>query len=107
MRAGWILLEIRHKQYEVNVDEVGADSIRPPYCAKPPAQITITQKSTVRRNGALCLFFLLCLLDPHGAGSGVAAVVAGVAYGSVGAQAHIIGAAALGGFNIPGGLAAA
>ena len=29
MRAGWILLEIRHKQYEVNVDEVGADSIRP------------------------------------------------------------------------------
>ena len=36
MRAGWILLEIRHKQYEVNVDEVGADSIRPPYCAKPP-----------------------------------------------------------------------
>ena len=24
MRAGWILLEIRHKQYEVNVDEVGA-----------------------------------------------------------------------------------
>ena len=48
MRAGWILLEIRHKQYEVNVDEVGADSIRPPYCAKPPAQITTTQKSTVR-----------------------------------------------------------
>ena len=44
MRAGWILLEIRHKQYEVNVDEVGADSIRPPYCAKPPAQITTTQK---------------------------------------------------------------
>ena len=36
MRAGWILLKIRHKQYEVNVDEVGADSIRPPYCAKPP-----------------------------------------------------------------------
>ena len=29
MRAGWILLEIRHKQYEVNVDEVGADIIRP------------------------------------------------------------------------------
>lgn len=85
MRAGWILLEIRHKQYEVNVDEVGADSIRPPYCAKPPAQITTTQKSTVRWNGALCLFFLLCLLDPHGAGCGVAAVVAGVAYGSVGA----------------------
>ena len=27
--------EIRHKQYEVNVDEVGADSIRPPYCATP------------------------------------------------------------------------
>lgn len=85
MRAGWILLEIRHKQYEVNVDEVGADSIRPPYCAKPPAQITTTQKSTVPTNGALCLFFLLCSLDPHGAGSGVAAVVAGVAYGSVGA----------------------
>ena len=49
----------------------------------------------------------MCLLDPHGASSGVAAVVAGVAYGSVGAQAHIIGAAALGGFNISGGLAAA
>ena len=47
------------------------------------------------------------LLDPHGAGSGVVAVVAGVAYGSVGAQTHIIGAAALGGFNISGGLAAA
>ena len=29
MRAGWILLKIRHKQYEVNVDEVGADNIRP------------------------------------------------------------------------------
>ena len=29
MRAGWILLKIRHKQYGVNVDEVGADSIRP------------------------------------------------------------------------------
>ncbi len=57
MRAGWILLEIRHKQYEVNVDEVGADSIRPPYCAKPTAQIKTTQKSTVRWNGALCLFF--------------------------------------------------
>ncbi len=26
MRAGWILLEIRHKQYEVNVDEVGCDA---------------------------------------------------------------------------------
>ena len=65
------------------------------------------KKGTVPTNGALCLFFLLCSLDPHGAGSGVAAVVAGVAYGSVGAQAHIIGAAALGGFNIPGGLATA
>lgn len=54
MRAGWILLEIRHKQYEVNVDEVGADSIRPPYCAKPPAQIKTTQKSTVPTNGAFC-----------------------------------------------------
>ncbi len=30
MRAGWILLKIRHKQYGVNVDEVGADTIRPP-----------------------------------------------------------------------------
>lgn len=59
MRAGWILLEIRHKQYEVNVDEVGADSIRPPYCVKPPAQITITQKSTVRWNGAFCIFCAL------------------------------------------------
>ena len=49
----------------------------------------------------------MCSLDPHGAGGGVAAVVAGVAYGGVGAQAHIIGAAALGGFDIPGGLAAA
>ena len=29
MRAGWILLKIRHKQYGVNVDEVGADIIRP------------------------------------------------------------------------------
>ena len=29
MRAGWILLEIRHMQYGVNVDEVGADIIRP------------------------------------------------------------------------------
>ncbi len=62
MRAGWILLEIRHKQYEVNVDEVGADSIRPPYCAKPPAQITTTQKGTVRWNGALCLFFYCAYL---------------------------------------------
>lgn len=29
MRAGWILLEIRHKQYGVNVDEVGAATCRP------------------------------------------------------------------------------
>ena len=29
MRAGWILIKIRHKQYGVNVDEVGADIIRP------------------------------------------------------------------------------
>ena len=29
MRAGWIMLKIRHKQYGVNVDEVGADIIRP------------------------------------------------------------------------------
>ena len=25
MRAGWILLKIRHKQYGVNVDDVGLD----------------------------------------------------------------------------------
>ncbi len=29
MRAGWILLEIRHKQYGVYVDEVGAAICRP------------------------------------------------------------------------------
>ena len=29
MRAGWIMLKLRHKQYGVNVDEVGADIIRP------------------------------------------------------------------------------
>ena len=29
MRAGWILLEIRHKQYGVHVDEVGAAICRP------------------------------------------------------------------------------
>ena len=26
MRAGWILLKIRHKQYGVNVDDVGLDA---------------------------------------------------------------------------------
>ncbi len=32
MRAGWILLKIRHKQYGVNVDDVGHDAhIVPPY----------------------------------------------------------------------------
>lgn len=57
MRAGWILLEIRHKQYEVNVDEVGADSIRPPYCAKPPAQITTTQKAPFAGTVLYAYFF--------------------------------------------------
>ena len=74
---------------------------------KSSTQITTTQKKHRSNERCFVLIFLLCSLDPHGAGSGVAAVVAGVAYGSVGAQAHIIGAAALGGFNIPGGLAAA
>ena len=45
MRVGWILLEIRHKQYEVNVDEVGADSIRPLYCATTPGSQTGRYKS--------------------------------------------------------------
>ena len=49
MRAGWILLEIRHKQYEVNVDEVGADSIR-------PRKSQQHKKGTVPTNGALCFF---------------------------------------------------
>lgn len=57
---GWILLEIRHKQYEVNVDEVGADSIRPPWCAKLSIQISITQKSTVRGT-VLCAYFVMIL----------------------------------------------
>ena len=57
MRAGWILLEIRHKQYEVNVDEVGADSIRPPYCAKPPAQITKHKKAPFQRTVLYDYFF--------------------------------------------------
>lgn len=60
MRAGWILLEIRHKQYEVNVDEVGADSIRPPYCAKPPAQIKTTQKRHRSNERCLLLIFFCC-----------------------------------------------
>lgn len=61
MRAGWILLEIRHKQYEVNVDEVGADSIRPPYCAKPPAQITTTQKRHRSNERCFMLIFSFVL----------------------------------------------
>ncbi len=50
MRAGWILLEIRHKQYEVNVDEVGADSIRPPYCATTPGSQTGRYKSAEQKS---------------------------------------------------------
>lgn len=58
MRAGWILLEIRHKQYEVNVDEVGADSIRPPYCAKPPrANHNNTKKAPFQRTVLYAYFF--------------------------------------------------
>ncbi len=60
MRAGWILLEIHHKQYEVNVDEVGADSIRPPYCAKPPAQITTTQKKAPFVGTVPFAYFFYC-----------------------------------------------
>ena len=51
--------EIRHKQYEVNVDEVGADSIRPPYCAKPPAQITTTQKAPFVGTVLYAYFFIV------------------------------------------------
>lgn len=52
MRAGWILLEIRHKQYEVNVDEVGADSIRP---RKSQQHKKVTFVGTV-----LCAYFFYC-----------------------------------------------
>ena len=44
-----------------------------------------TKKAPFQRTVLYAYFFLLCSLDPHGAGCGVAAVVAGVAYGSVGA----------------------
>ncbi len=35
MRAGWILLKIRHKQYGVNVDDVGLDAHIEPLCFYP------------------------------------------------------------------------
>ena len=45
MRAGWILLKIRHKQYGVNVDEVGADIIRP----HNPISDAMAEKSPLRQ----------------------------------------------------------
>ena len=47
MRAGWILLKIRHKQYGVNVDEVGADIIRPQI--PQSAALTLPLQGSLRR----------------------------------------------------------
>lgn len=59
MRAGWILLEIRHKQYEVNVDEVGADSIRPPYSPNRPRKSQQHKKAPFQRTVPFAYFSIV------------------------------------------------
>ena len=68
MRAGWILLKIRHKQYGVNVDEVGADIIRPQIPQSAALTAPFTREPKKMREGdrrrrwrdytvkALCIF---------------------------------------------------
>ena len=69
MRAGWILLKIRHKQYGVNVDDVGLDVHIEPH---NPISDAMAEKSPLRQ----CRFRLTgarplcrCATSPRTAGS--------------------------------------
>ena len=69
MRAGWILLKIRHKQYGVNVDDVGLDVHIEPH---NPISDAMVEKSPLRQ----CRFRLTgarplcrCATSPRTAGS--------------------------------------